>query len=155
MQTHRVVGGLSDRIREVILENDVDLTVISKRLGITRSLLWAYMYNDTTPNATNLMKIAAGFSVSADWLLGLSDVKQTNRSADWINEEIDKREKKNELYSNSIKDFRNSMNLSQRQFAFEIGVTEKTIRNWESGKFIPFPCQQTKLKTLGWEGINE
>ena len=47
------------------------------------------------------------------------------------------------------------MNLSQRQFAFEIGVTEKTIRNWESGKFIPFPCQQTKLKTLGWEGINE
>ena len=155
MQTHRVVGGLSDRIREVILENDVDLTVISKRLGITRSLLWAYMYNDTTPNATNLMKIASGFSVSADWLLGLSDVKRIKGPANWINEEIERREKANELYSNSIKDFRNSMNLSQRTFAIKIGVTEKTIRNWESGKFIPFPCQQEKLKKLGWEGINE
>ena len=155
MQTHKVVGGLSERIREVILENDLDLTIVSKRLGITRSLLWAYMYNDTTPNAANLMKIASGFSVSADWLLGLSDVKKTNKTSNWINEEFARREKINDLYSSSIKDFRNSMNLSQRKFAIKVGVTEKTIRNWEQGKYIPFPCQQDKLKKLGWEGINE
>lgn len=155
MQTHRVVGGLSDRIREVILENDLDLTIVSKRLGITRSLLWAYMYNDTTPNATNLMKIAVGFRVSADWLLGLSNEKRMDRPANWINEEFAKREKNYDLYSKSIKDFRNSMNLSQRKFALILGVTDKTVRNWETGRCIPFPCQQDKLKILGWEGINE
>ncbi len=76
MQKHRVVGGLSERIQEIVLEKNVDITIIAKQMGISRSLFYSYMYYDVTPNAANLMKIATIFNVSADWLLGLSDIKR-------------------------------------------------------------------------------
>ncbi len=33
-----------------------------------------------------------------------------------------------------IRDLRSELNLTQRQLADAIGVTESTIRNWESGR---------------------
>ena len=76
MKTHKVVGGLSERIQELVLEKGIDITIIAKRMGISRSLFYGYMYYEITPNAINLLKIAKEFDVSADWLLGLSEQRK-------------------------------------------------------------------------------
>lgn len=151
---HKVVGGLSERIRETILASDVDITIAAKRMGISRSLLYGYMYYDVTPNAINLMKLAIWFNVSADWLLGISDTKQ---SPEWIKIENDKRDKKvdKEAVGESIMNFRKSKGMSRPKFGRCIGVGEKTVFNWETGRVVPTKSNLETLKNIGWEGIDD
>lgn len=47
----------------------------SKGIGISRQSLYYYLSGERVPDAITLRKICEGFNVSADWLLGLSNVK--------------------------------------------------------------------------------
>lgn len=38
-----------------------------------------------------------------------------------------------------IKSLRKRMELTQEQFAREVGVTYSTVNNWENGKRVPLP----------------
>lgn len=154
MKTYKSVGGLSDRIQEVVLRSGLEITVIAKRLNIARSALYGYMYYDIMPNAVNLMKIASEFDVSADWLLGLKDEEEIP-SVPWISKEIEKRNKQIDIKAmqESIRALRGD--VSKAEFAAAVGVDERCIYNWENGRTVPTKQNQKTLKELGWEGLKE
>lgn len=62
-----------ERFRE--LQGDRSNTEFAEFLGISRQTVGFYCNGDRIPDALGLKEIAATCGVSADWLLGLSDVK--------------------------------------------------------------------------------
>lgn len=53
-----------------------------------------------------------------------------------------------------IERLRNLLNLTQEAFALKLGVTARTIQNWESGKVIP-KSKLSVLKELATKFPNE
>lgn len=51
-------------------------------------------------------------------------------------------------YAKDIKRMRTSAKMSHEQLAVAIGVTGQTIRNWESGKYIPSVKDYFAIKEL-------
>lgn len=49
-----------------------------------------------------------------------------------------------------LKQRRESLNVTQRQIALELGVTVTTVQNWEAGRHIPklYPAQMKALCDL-------
>lgn len=152
MKTYKSVGGLSDRIQEIVLRSGLEITVIAKRLHISRSLLYGYMYYDIMPSVVNLMKIASEFNVSADWLLGLTEDTEIVE-VPWISKEIERRNKQIDIKAmqESIRSLRGE--VSRAEFAKVIGVDEKCIYNWENGRTVPTRRNQEALTDLGWPGL--
>ena len=62
------------RLRELIERKNVTISSLAKCVGITRQAVSQYCDGSTQPNAETIFKIARHFNVSADYLLGLSDV---------------------------------------------------------------------------------
>ena len=61
--------GFRERLYDVFIKSGFTFTDLAKRTGISRSLLYAYMYDDIVPTITTLVKLCAIFNVSADYLL--------------------------------------------------------------------------------------
>jgi len=59
------------------VKNGTQLTLddVSKETGISRSALSSYENNVKIPGADNLKKLCEFYGVSADWLIGLSQVE--------------------------------------------------------------------------------
>lgn len=55
----------------------------------------------------------------------------------------------------SIMKIRENKGMSRGEFGHYMGVEEKTIFNWETGRAIPTPCNREALKSIGWTGICE
>jgi putative transcriptional regulator len=51
-----------------------------------------------------------------------------------------------ELGALEIKEIRKSLDLSQNNFAFMIGVSVRTLQNWEQGRRVPDGPAQALLK---------
>ncbi len=49
-----------------------------------------------------------------------------------------------------LKQRRESLNLTQRKIAMELGITVTTVQNWEAGRHIPklYPAQMKALCDL-------
>ena len=47
-----------------------------------------------------------------------------------------------------IADLRRRLNMTQEQFARELGVTVGTVNRWENGRFRPSPLAEKALKKL-------
>ena len=62
-----------ERLRE--LQGEKTNTEFAAHLGISRQTVGFYLNGDRIPDALVLRQIAERCSVSADWLLGLSDIK--------------------------------------------------------------------------------
>ena len=52
-----------------------------------------------------------------------------------------------------IKGIREELNLSQKNFAFILGVSQKTVEAWETGRNIPQGTAQRILQMLKYGGI--
>lgn len=68
----------SQRLLSLILGSFKNLNVIAEEMGITRQSLAQYRDGNNIPDALTLAKIADYFNVSADYLLGRTDVKSMN-----------------------------------------------------------------------------
>ncbi len=44
-----------------------------------------------------------------------------------------------------LRDRRNALNLSQREAAEHLGVSERTLQNWEAGTTFPWPKHRRAL----------
>ena len=53
-----------------------------------------------------------------------------------------------EFHDKEIKQIREALNLSQKNFAFVLGVSPKTVEAWESGRNIPQGTAQRFLAIL-------
>lgn len=63
------------RIRELIKESGISQKDLAEDIGVTRQSLSLYINGQRTPDIEVLKRICGHFSISADWLLGLSEVK--------------------------------------------------------------------------------
>lgn len=68
----------SQRLSSLIFSSYKNLNVIAEEMGITRQSLAQYRDGNNIPDALTLTKIADYFNVSADYLLGRTDVKSAN-----------------------------------------------------------------------------
>ena len=68
----------SQRLSSLIFSSYKNLNVIAEEMGITRQSLAQYRDGNNIPDALTLAKIADYFDVSADYLLGRTDVKSMN-----------------------------------------------------------------------------
>lgn len=62
-------------LRELMRERNATQLELAKELGKTRQSISYYCDGSSSPDWETIAKIAKAFSVSSDWLLGLSDVK--------------------------------------------------------------------------------
>lgn len=67
---------LSQRLRE--LRGKRTIQEIAEKVGISRVALGYYESNQRTPDAKMIYKLAKYYGVSADYLIGMSDVKNPN-----------------------------------------------------------------------------
>lgn len=67
------------------------------------------------------------FNVSLDYIVGLSNKKQTTN----LNIELNKK-----VIGTRIKDFREKFNISQEQLAYELNTSHSTISAYETGKTL-------------------
>lgn len=47
-----------------------------------------------------------------------------------------------------IKELRERLDLTQEQFAQQVGVTYSTVNHWENGKRIPLPFLAKRLREM-------
>ncbi len=64
----------SDRIKELRLSLGINQVEFGKRISVTKQCVSNWENGNIQPSIDMLVKIATTFSVSADYLLGLSDV---------------------------------------------------------------------------------
>ena len=64
------------RLQQLRLENKILTKDLANELSITPRALKYYEDDEREPNLKNIRFICERFQVSADWLLGLSDVKE-------------------------------------------------------------------------------
>jgi len=63
--------GLGVRVRALRIEKHLSQVELAKRLGISKAMVSAYELEQRSPSYDILIKLAAFFSVSTDYLLGL------------------------------------------------------------------------------------
>lgn len=73
-------------LRELIAQKGTTITALAKVLGISRQAVSQYADGTGQPNVDKLAMIADYFGVSADYLLGLSDIPTRNETIRGIHE---------------------------------------------------------------------
>lgn len=69
---------LGERLRALRLEKRITQTEMSQRLGISTIMISSYELEKRQPSYDVLIKLAAFFGVSADYLLGLERERTVN-----------------------------------------------------------------------------
>lgn len=67
---------LGDRLREIRESKGLTQVFVSKKLGIGNTTLSSYENNERKPDPDTLRKLADFYNVSADWLLGRTDIQE-------------------------------------------------------------------------------
>lgn len=80
------VDGLSfgERLGDLIANNKTTATALAKDTGIAQSAISDYLNKDRAPDCATVCALARYFSVSADYLLGLSGIKTPSTSTQAI-----------------------------------------------------------------------
>lgn len=86
-------GYFATRLRELMKNANVTQQTLANDIGITRQAISQYMDGSVQPNIEKLYKIADYFNVSADFLLGRSDVMGKNSTVNNICEKLGLSEK--------------------------------------------------------------
>lgn len=73
-------------LRELIAQKSTTITALAKTLGISRQAVSQYADGTGQPNVDKLYMIAEYFGVSADYLLGLSEVPTRNETIQGVHD---------------------------------------------------------------------
>lgn len=98
---------------------------VSEQLGIPYTTYCNYEAGSREPNSEMLKKIANYYSVTLDYLLGLSDLADSSLQ-----------QETSERFLNSgdrIRQLREQLGLTQDEVANIVGVSKSTVSKWESG----------------------
>ncbi|MCC8122111.1 MAG: helix-turn-helix domain-containing protein [Oscillospiraceae bacterium] len=71
-------GVFPTRLRERMSERGETQSSLAEKIGVQRQTVSLYMNGQSKPDTDRLASIAKGLEVSADWLLGLIDVRSVN-----------------------------------------------------------------------------
>lgn len=67
-----MVQGLSKKLTLLRQQNKLSQSEVARRIGVSSSAVSAYEADETSPTLENLIKLANLYSVSTDYLLGVS-----------------------------------------------------------------------------------
>ncbi|MDO5124626.1 MAG: helix-turn-helix transcriptional regulator, partial [Eubacteriales bacterium] len=81
--TSRKIG---DRISCTLISKDMMQKELAEILSVTPNTISYFAKGDRTPNIEQIIKISKNLNVSADYILGLSDVPTRNETIQGINE---------------------------------------------------------------------
>lgn len=112
---------------------------VYKALGIPNNTYSNYENGKREPDLKTLVCIADFLDVSVDYLLGREDKKvDSNACSDNIRKmEIPNVGIFTPVFSDKIKELRHIINMTQRELASELGVTQQTICKWENSIVMP------------------
>lgn len=65
---------ISERLKNLLNEEQITVNKFAAELNVSNSVAYYWVQGKTTPNADYIIAIARYFNVSADYLLGLSDI---------------------------------------------------------------------------------
>ena len=69
---------VADRLRQIRKENGLTLREFTNRIGLpSMGPVQSWMVGKTCPSAFSMFHIAMEFNVSADWLLGMTDLRRS------------------------------------------------------------------------------
>lgn len=128
------------RLSEIMKERKISQEKLASELGVKRQTVSLYKTGQSSPNTEQLCKIAKFFDISADWLLGLSDVKSINLDIKIINELTGL----NEDAVNSLIKFAQVSSMVCPEFVNPTTRAINQLLSTESGKTILF-----KMNRLG------
>ncbi|WP_197068345.1 helix-turn-helix domain-containing protein [Candidatus Soleaferrea massiliensis] len=77
------------RLKELREEQRLNQEGLALKLHVSQSTISAYEIGERTPDLETLLTIAKFFNISLDYLVGLSNVKQTIQSSDLLPDELD------------------------------------------------------------------
>lgn len=63
----------SNELKELMVERKISQQTLANQIGVSQRAVSKWLRGESEPTATNIFNIAVYFSVSADFLLGLSD----------------------------------------------------------------------------------
>ena len=131
IKTMSMTKVLADRLKE--LRGTKSQAAVAKRLGISQQGWARYETGKILPGAEMIRQICSEFNISADWLLGLSDVRTAAQSVEplitW--QQSFHHSDATTVFVERLKELRGS--LSQSEFANEIGTKQTTYSSWERG----------------------
>ena len=77
------------RLKELREQRRLNHEGLAMELNVSQSTISAYEIGERTPDLETLISIANFFSVSLDYITGLSDVKQQIRKSDLTSDELE------------------------------------------------------------------
>ena len=102
----KVSTGVSERIKTLI--GDETVSAFARRIGMKQAAIDRYVKGQREPNADAIRVISTACSVSADWLLGISDSTNGVGDTDWRSRALAaerKLEKINNALGHALKGF--------------------------------------------------
>lgn len=116
-----------EKIKYIREENELTQKEISKILNVTRSAYSLWEINKNIIPLTKLNEFSNVFSLSLDYIVDLSDVKECELNCEELNaKEIGKR----------LKQRRKELNLTQESLARKFNTTHSAISAYENGKTL-------------------
>lgn len=74
-------SGFVGRIKQLWTESGMSVAKFADHCGVSRSSMQYYLDGERNPDSVRIKKICDACSVSADWLLGLSDIRSLSVDA--------------------------------------------------------------------------
>lgn len=117
-----------NRVKILMEENDLGYSGMADITGLSKSCFGDWVRNERYPNSYNLIILAKAFGVSADWLLGLSDERETMQAL-----MIDVPET-----GANIKRLMELKDVTPKMIQHRLGLTSpQAIYKWVWGKCLP------------------
>lgn len=113
----------SQRLRELLQIFDIKQTELSIKTGISKSSISHYLKGDWEGKQDAVYKIASAFGISEAWLMGVDVPLYPVPPVDAIELDI----------GNIIHSRRTELDLTMKQVADAVGVSEATVSRWEAG----------------------
>jgi transcriptional regulator with XRE-family HTH domain len=70
------MNSFAQRLKQIRLNKKLSQAKIAADIGVSDTQYQNYEYGKSEPTLTVIIKMCEYFQVSADWLLGLSDIKE-------------------------------------------------------------------------------
>lgn len=125
----------TEMLKELMTDQNLSARGLAKLIGIGDTDIGTWLSGEYMPSTVNVIKLADFFHCSVDYLLGLSDKKDSGPrtvKADFLTR---------------LKLLMENSGLSKNKLAKECGFYGATVTKWEQGK-MPGPETLVKLATV-------
>lgn len=114
------IGEFSSKLKSLRKEKHLQQGELAKELGVSRGSISFYENGDRIPDIEFLSKVSAYFSVSADWLLGLTKHKTKDASIRYMCDFLG-------LQQNTLESLHSTISLEYAHRYFDSLVSEREL----------------------------